>query len=167
MDTNSYLKSIVAESQASGTYAASIDPTPIIAALFISLGLAVIVGILVVIGRWRTVNKMGGRGWSQIIPIYSEWELSSKAGCAQGVCIALVVLDALTIFSNVPRSETFLYIALVCGIALFVIRCIVLRQVARRFGKGVGFTIGLIILPYIFYLILGCGSAQPVEENAA
>jgi hypothetical protein len=31
---------------------------------------------------------------------------------------------------------------------------------AAKFGKGVGFAIGLIFLPFIFYPILGFGDAQ-------
>ncbi len=31
--------------------------------------------------------------------------------------------------------------------------------VATNFGKGAGFTLGLIFLPYIFYPILGFGGA--------
>lgn len=32
--------------------------------------------------------------------------------------------------------------------------------VCERFGKGVGFALGLILLPFIFYPFLGFGSAQ-------
>lgn len=167
MNTDSLVNEIVAQAQVDGTYVSSGDVSAILAALLAMCVIGIIVWVLAIVGRWRTVSKMGGHGWSQLIPIYSEWELSSKAGCAQALCIAFIVLDALTYVGCIPVNDTIAYIASLCAIALFVIRCIVLRQVARRFGKGVGFTVGLVILPYIFYLILGCGSAKAIEENAA
>jgi hypothetical protein len=41
-----------------------------------------------------------------------------------------------------------------------VIAIILNIDIAKNFGKGVGFGIGLILLPFIFYPILGFGSAQ-------
>ena len=42
----------------------------------------------------------------------------------------------------------------------FIISIIVIAGVAKNFGKGVGFILGLIFLPFIFYPILGFGDAQ-------
>jgi hypothetical protein len=38
---------------------------------------------------------------------------------------------------------------------------------SKSFGKGVGFTIGLIFLSFIFVLILGFGSARYVGPSGA
>jgi Family of unknown function (DUF5684) len=46
----------------------------------------------------------------------------------------------------------------------WIILCI---DVAKSFGKGVGFAIGLILLPFIFFLILGFGSAQYQGPSAS
>lgn len=143
-------------------------------ALFAAIGAVSIVVILIfialaivnVVARWKTVNKLGGAGWSQVVPIYSEWVLSSVACCAQNLCIAFTALDAASYLFGAIDGDSFQMIAGACGVALFVIRCIVLNQLAKRFGKGTGFTVGLVILPTIFYAILGFGSAQPVETDA-
>ncbi len=37
---------------------------------------------------------------------------------------------------------------------------IVIADIARNFGKGIGFVFGMIFLGFIFYPILGFGSAQ-------
>jgi hypothetical protein len=39
--------------------------------------------------------------------------------------------------------------------------------VAKSFGKGVGFGIGLLLLPIIFFPILGFGSAQYQGPSAS
>ena len=36
---------------------------------------------------------------------------------------------------------------------------------SKSFGKDVGFTLGLIFLPFIFYPILGFGSAQYILNS--
>ncbi len=132
------------------------------------LTLVCIVAVLqlfVIIGRWKTIKKLGGNGWSQIIPIYSEWCLSNAAGCASKLCIAITALDAISIFSGAFDASWWRTLVSICGIALIVVRCLVIDKVCKRFGKkGVGFQIGLFFLPSIFYMILGCGSAQPVDE---
>lgn len=42
----------------------------------------------------------------------------------------------------------------------FVIFIVLMLDLARAFGKGAGWAIGLIILPFIFMLILGFGQAR-------
>jgi hypothetical protein len=42
---------------------------------------------------------------------------------------------------------------------------LVLSGVSRNFGKGVGFTLGLIFLPFFFFLILGFGDATYAPGN--
>ena len=41
----------------------------------------------------------------------------------------------------------------------------IITILAKAFGKGIGFAIGLILLPFIFQLLLGFGSAE--YEGAA
>jgi hypothetical protein len=48
----------------------------------------------------------------------------------------------------------------------FIVGIIVTADIARNFGKGIGFVFGLIFLGFIFYPILGFGSARyrPVAQ---
>jgi hypothetical protein len=50
------------------------------------------------------------------------------------------------------------------NLIIWIILCI---DVAKSFGKGTGFGIGLLLLPFIFFLILGFGSAQYQGPAAA
>lgn len=140
------------------------EPAVLIAVL-ICLLIAVVLCVLHIVGRWKTVKKLGGHGWSQIIPVYADWEMSSKAGCEKALCIAFTVLSGITLVSNVVKNETLQAIAGLCGLATFVIGIMVAYKVACRFGKGKGFTVGLVILPTIFFAILGLGSAQATDSE--
>ena len=101
--------------------------------LFVELALAV----LFFAGLWKVFQKAGKPGWAAIIPIYN-----------------LIVLLEIT---GKPIWWFILYfIPVVNLIPLFLVSI----ELARRFGKGTGFGIGLALLGFIFYPILGFGDAR-------
>ena len=57
-------------------------------------------------------------------------------------------------------------ILLLIPVVNIVIAFIVALDVAKNFGKGGGFGVGLFLLPFIFYLILGFGDALQVSPAA-
>jgi uncharacterized membrane protein YhaH (DUF805 family) len=93
--------------------------------------------ILMIAAMWRVFSKAGQPGWAAIIPIYNFYVMCKVAG-RPGWWLLLMLIP----FVN------------------FVIAIILTVDIAKRFGKGVGFAIGMIILPFIFWPILGFGSAQ-------
>ena len=138
-----------------------------------SMGIAAIViaavwYILQVIAYWKIFTKAGKPGWHSIIPVLNTWDeidLSWNRTMAW-VFLALTVVTSCLRGSLPQNGEestglTFLgIIALICGIALIVIALIQEYKLAKAFGKGFGFFIGLLLLNPIFKLILGFGSAQ-------
>lgn len=92
--------------------------------------------VLLIAGMWRVFQKAGKPGWAAIIPIYN-----------------IIVLLQIT---GKPIWWLVLYFIPFVNVVVLVLVCIAL---ARRFGKGVGFAIGLALLPFIFYPILGFGDA--------
>ncbi|MDO4849782.1 MAG: DUF5684 domain-containing protein [Coriobacteriia bacterium] len=139
------------------------SPVTTLVAAFVILVVCIVLVVVAIAGTWKTVSKLGGRGWSQIIPVYSAWERSSAAGCERALCVAYTVLAGVAFVSSVVSNESLQSIAGLCDLAYLIIGVMVAYKIARRFGKGKGFTVGLVILPFIFYGILGLGSAQPVE----
>lgn len=103
--------------------------------LFFLVWLALIVGIIA--GFWKTFVKAGKPGWAAIVPIYNIIILLEIAGKP----IWWIVLFLLPLVNIVA--------AVLVGI-----------EVAKRFGKDQIFGVGLGLLPFIFYPILGFGSAQ-------
>jgi hypothetical protein len=93
--------------------------------------------ILLIAAIWKVFSKAGQPGWAAIIPIYNVYIMCKVAG-RPGWWVLLMLIP----FVN-------LIIAIILNI-----------DIAKRFGKGVGFAIGMIILPFIFWPILGFGSAQ-------
>ena len=134
------------------------------AAIFIGLAWY----ILQVIAYWKIFTKAGKPGWHSIIPVLNTWDeidLSWNRTMAW-VFLALTVVTSCLRGSLPQNGEestglTFLgIIALICGIALIVIALIQEYQLAKAFGKGFGFFIGLLLLNPIFKLILGFGKSE-------
>lgn len=58
-------------------------------------------------------------------------------------------------------------VLVLCLLSEFVLKVISKNKISKAFGKGVGFTVGLVLLAPVFYMILGCGKAeyQKSSEN--
>tara|TARA_A100001015_G_scaffold284097_1_gene350116 strand:- start:48 stop:389 length:342 start_codon:yes stop_codon:yes gene_type:complete len=89
-----------------------------------------------IIPAWLIYAKAGKPGWACIVPIYS----------------GLVLLEIV----NKPWWFIFLLFVPFVGV---VVSIWLTNLLSKSFGKGVGFTIGLLLLPFIFYPILGYGSS--------
>jgi hypothetical protein len=91
---------------------------------------------------WKIFSKAGQPGWASIVPIYNYIVWCKIVG----------------------RPAWWVLLLLICFPIFYIILSI---DLAKSFGKGVGFGIGLILLPFIFALILGFGSAQYQGPAAA
>lgn len=109
------------------------------------LGIAVVLVVLVVLlaAEWRIHTKSGQPGWAALIPIY----------------------DVIVLLQIVGRPRWWLLLLLIPSINIIFI-IIVLNDLSKAFGKGVGFTLGLLFLSPIFVAILGFGSARYVRGAA-
>ncbi|MES2216125.1 MAG: DUF5684 domain-containing protein [Patescibacteria group bacterium] len=100
--------------------------------------------LLIVISYWKVFSKAGQPGWASIIPIYN-----------------IIVLFRIT---NRPWWWFFLFLI---PIVNWVIMIILMNDLAKSFGKGLGFTLGLIFLSIIFFPILAFGGStytKPVRD---
>lgn len=85
---------------------------------------------------WKVFVKAGQPGWAAIVPIYNFIVLLKIVGKPWWWIFGMLVP-----FLN------------------FVVLILILVNLAKVFGKGTGFAIGLILLGFIFYPILAFGDA--------
>ncbi len=97
----------------------------------------IIIGLyaLFVAGLWQVFTKAGEEGWKAIIPIWNT----------------LIIL-------KIVGREWWWIILMVIPIVGLIVWIIVALDLAKSFGRGTGFAIGLILLPYIWVIVLGFGS---------
>jgi hypothetical protein len=93
--------------------------------------------VIVLAGCWKMLIKAGRPGWGILIPIYNTYLMIKVAG-HPGWWLILLFIPLVN----------------------FIVAIVIVADIARNFGKGIGFTLGMIFLGVIFYPILGFGSAQ-------
>lgn len=96
-----------------------------------------IIGLLMLISMWKIYTKAGKPGWAAIIPIYN-------------LIVLLEIVD----------KPLWWIILMLIPFVNIVISIIVTVELAKKFGQSVGFAIGMIIIPIIFYPILAFGGAK-------
>lgn len=97
---------------------------------------AVALVFLVIVPLWRVFSKAGRPGWGSIVPIYNFYLLCKVCG-RSGWWVVLCFIPLVN----------------------FVIAIILCIDLAKVFGKGAGFAVGLFLLGFIFLPILGYGKA--------
>ena len=93
--------------------------------------------IVIVAGFWKTFEKADEPGWAAIIPIYNIYVL-------------------IRVSDNAWWWLVLFFIPVINLLALLKISI----DVADKFDKGALFGLGLGILPFIFYPLLGFGDSQ-------
>src|SRR5262249_37411749 len=94
--------------------------------------------VLAIAGMWKTFEKAGQPGWAAIVPFYNWYVLTTK----------------------IARKEILWFVLVFIPLVNLVAIIIVSVEVAKKFGRGAGFGVGLAFLSFIFYPILGFGDAQ-------
>jgi len=103
--------------------------------IFAITELAIIVFLL--IAMWKVYVKAGEPGWAAIIPIYN-----------------------IIVLLRIAGKPWWWILLLLIPLVNIVIGILVHIDVAKNFGRGVGFGLGLMFLGIIFYPILAFGDAR-------
>ena len=100
--------------------------------------------VILIASMWKTFTKAGQPGWAAIIPIY----------------------NAVVLFRIAGKPAWWVFLLLVPLINV-VILFMVYISLAKNFGKGAGFGVGLVLLTFIFFPILAFGSARYQGSSSA
>jgi len=109
--------------------------------MFMLVWLALVV--LFIASAWKVFAKAGQPGWAAIIPIYN-----------------------IVVLLQIVGRPVWWLILLLIPFVNFVIAILVYIDLAKSFGQGTGFAIGLLLLAPIFWPILGFGGARYVGPAA-
>jgi hypothetical protein len=119
------------------------DPFAQLQGMLVTIAIAyVALFIFSVIVGWKIFEKAGQPGWASIIPIYNNYVLMVE------------VLKMPIIWF------ILLFVPCVNFVVLIILAVLIPLKMAEKFGKEVGFAIGLIFLGIIFYPILAFGDAE-------
>jgi len=99
---------------------------------------------VVVAGLWKVFVKAGQPGWAAVVPIYN-----------------------LIVLLNIARKPLWWIVLCVIPFVNLIAAILISIAVARNFGKSVAFGVGLALLPFVFYPMLGFSDAiyQPGVDD--
>src|SRR5437763_14185881 len=102
------------------------------------LGIIVLLAfaVLMIASMWKIFTKAGKPGWAAIIPIYN-----------------------LIVLLEIAGKPLWWFILFLIPIVNLIVAIMVVASVARKFGKGIGFAIGMLVLAPIFYPMLAFGDS--------
>lgn len=117
--------------------------------VFIKLGMTALVIslavlILIIVANWKLFKKAGEKGWKSLIPVYNTITIIKIAG-----------LSPWLILGYFAAAIPVIGVVVCLGITIYIY-----AKLAQAFGKGAGFTVGLVLLNTIFMMILAFGSAE-------
>lgn len=95
--------------------------------------------VLVIVATWKVFVKAGEPGWASIIPFYSHYVLFKMA-----------------------LGNGWLFLLSFVPVVGWIAPYVAYFMLAKKFGKGTGFGIGMILLTPIFMLMLAFGDAEYV-----
>lgn len=99
--------------------------------------------ILMIAAMWKVYERAGEPGWAVLVPIYNIYVLCKVARMSPWWMLTVIIPLVNIIFAFVSSFG-----------------------VAKRFGKGAGYGLGLALLPFIFWPLLAWGDSQPVAQAA-
>ena len=105
--------------------------------IFITTYIMAIVLLLIIpiISIWKIFNDQGIPGWQSIVPILNIYRMFQIAGIP-GYCVLIIFIPYIGEFMLLIFNIIFAY------------------RLAQLYGKGIGYTLGLLLLPFIFYPLL-------------
>jgi hypothetical protein len=106
--------------------------------------LELLLAVVILAAMWRIFRKAGQPGWATLIPIY----------------------NTLVFLRVVGRPWWWLLLMLI-PLVNWVIVVLLAQELAKSFGKGLGYTLGVLFLPFIFCPLLGFGRACYMGPAAA
>lgn len=92
--------------------------------------------VFLIASVWKTFTKAGQPGWASLVPIYN-----------------------IIVMLKIAGRPAWWFLLFLIPVVSIIIAFIVMIDIAKSFGKGAGFGIGLIFLGIIFWPMLGFGSA--------
>lgn len=105
------------------------------------IGLAI--AVVIIVAMWQLFSRAGRPGWASIIPIYNTIVLLQITGKSGWWILGFMV----------PFLNFFVLIRMMINLA-------------QVFGKGVGFGLGVLFLPFIFIPILAFSGAPYVGPGS-
>src|SRR5262249_5142191 len=104
---------------------------------FVTMLILLVFAAFLIASLWRLFSKAGAPGWASLVPLYNIYVLTRIAGKP----------GWWTVLQFIPLVN-------------FIVGILICLGLAKNFGRGSGFAMGLMFLGFIFVPILAFGDSQ-------
>ena len=109
----------------------------VVVMIVVPLVILVLVVAPMFVGMWKSFEKAGEPGWPALVPIYNYMIMAKIAGKDPNYALLGLIPFAGPIFL-----------------------IIIIVEYCKKFEVGGGFAVGVVLLPFVFWPLLGFGSAR-------
>lgn len=103
---------------------------------------AIAVVVFYFIAAWRIYTKAGRPGWANLIPVYCWVE-----------------------FFHVAWGSGVYFLLMLIPVANILVALITVHKLSESFHHGIGYTLGLFFLPWIFIPVLAFGKSKHIRNT--
>ena len=140
----------------------SIAPEILGGSLLLMMGIGIcylLSKFLQVFGVYKMFRKSGEAGWKALVPFYATYTRFNLYWDKKYFWIYLVLLLASGYLTSAVSGAAG-FIASLVSLGLIITRAKLELENACCFGKGIGMTILLLLMPWLGFGILGFGNAE-------
>ena len=146
---NSDLDSLLRSTTGSSANLSDAAAAGLLAFMGLIIVIAIAIVVLQIVANWKLFTKAGEKGWKSIIPFYNIYVLYRISGMSPNLVFVYLLLF-------IPIVNIF------AAVAIGIISLYQTINLAKGFNKSTGFTVAMIVVPFIAELILGFGQSQYV-----
>lgn len=129
----------------------------------------IVLTIISIASNWAILRKAGMPGWVAIVPlvnICAEYEICwyKELGVLYNVLAFIYSVTAMNAEDQIlgGQAEIAGFVLLFIMAVLEAVKC---YKISKAFGHGLGFAVGLALLPMIFDPILGFGKSKYIGKQ--
>ncbi len=119
--------------------------------------MVVICAVLILVAQIKMFKKGNQPGWAAIVPFYNQYVQCKMVGVNPWWILIVIIasfVGEVPFVGGLISAAVSIYFAILLGVST-----------ARAFGKDDAFAAGLILLPVVFYPIIGFGKAEYVGDG--
>lgn len=143
----------------------------------LGLALPIAVSVLMICSWWILYDKMGEKGWACLIPFYGRYLLFKRVWEGKIYFISLVLSSIAVLFdvymavhvvtslmevseaANIAGGAGLVIFTVIFSFISFVVEMMLNWRMTKCFGHGIGYFLGIMLMPVIFVPILAFGSS--------
>ena len=102
-----------------------------------------------------------------ILPTVGIWKIFQNSG-VPGFYAIIPILSTVKLCSIVGISGWFILVGLIPGIGtigVLILNIVICYRLAKMYDKSIGYVLGLLFLPFIFYPLLGFSQSVTKRKN--